>query len=206
MVRMTTTKEAAVGQVAAVILAAGTSRRLRRPKQTLPLRGRPLLQHVVDAAVAAGLADVVVVLGHAADKVEERIHFPAGVRTVMNERYRDGLASSLRIGLEALGDEIEAAVVLLGDQPDIPPETIRAVVDAHRGGTRPIVQTTYDGRPGHPVLVDRVMWETVRAIEGDTGAGELIADHPDRVADVEVGGDLPSDLDTWQDYEDLRDD
>jgi molybdenum cofactor cytidylyltransferase len=203
---MTTARETAVGQVAAVILAAGTSRRLRRPKQTLPLRGRPLLQHVVDAAVGAGLADVVVVLGHASDKVEERIRFPAGVRTVMNEDYRSGQASSLRTGLEALGEEIDAAVVLLGDQPDIPPETIRAVVDAFRDRHVPIVQATYGGSPSHPVLLARETWEEARAIEGDIGARELIAQHPDRVARVEIGGEPPSDLDTWQDYENLRDD
>lgn len=203
---MTTAKEAALGQVAAVILAAGTSRRLRRPKQTLPLRGRPLLQHVVDAAVASGLPDVVVVLGHAAEQVEERVRFPEGVRTVHNPDYASGQASSLRTGLEALGDDVEAAVVLLGDQPDVTAETIRAVVLAHGDDHAPLVQAAYSGRPGHPVLVDREVWDEVRAIEGDTGARELIAEHPDWVSQVEVGGEPPADLDTWQDYEDLRDD
>jgi len=191
------------GTVGAVILAAGGSSRLGRPKQLLPLAGRPLVQHAIDAAAAAGLAALVVVLGHEPESVAAAIRLPPGAVTVVNPRYRDGQSTSLHAGLRALGPGVSAALVLLGDQPTVSAEAIRAVVDAG-GGAAPIVQARYGGRPGHPVLLGRATWAELLRTDGDRGARDLIAAHPEWVIGVEVGGPVPRDVDTWQDYEILR--
>lgn len=189
--------------ITGVVLAAGTSSRLGRPKQLLPFRGRPILQHVVDVAAAAGLHEVVVVLGHEAERVEREITLRAGGRTVVNPEYAAGQSTSLRAGLEAAGPETTAAIVLLGDQPEVSAEAVRAVADAYREGSAPVVRASYGGRPGHPVLLERTIWNELAAVTGDTGARDLLIDHPDWVRDVELGGDPPPDVDTEEDYERL---
>ena len=186
--------------IAGVILAAGTSSRLGRPKQMLALGDRTVLQHVVDAAGAADLDDIVVVLGHRADEVEASLRLPASARVVVNLEYGSGQASSLRAGLRALGAENRATMVLLGDQPGVSPEAIGAVAAAYRRTGGPVVQASYGGRPGHPVLLDRRVWPEVDDVSGDIGARDLLAGHPEWVVTAEVPGDPPPDLDTWEDY------
>ncbi len=189
--------------ISGVVLAAGTSSRLGRPKQLLPLRGRPILQHVVDTAHGGGLDETVVVLGHAAEEVARALRLPREARTVVNPDYPSGQASSLRAGLDALSADARAAVVLLGDQPGLSPDAVRAVVEGYRRTGGPVVQAAYSGRPGHPVLLDRGVWDAVRQVTGDVGARELLAERPDWVTLVDLGGDPPADLDTWEDYERL---
>lgn len=170
----------------------------------MDLGGRPVLQHVLDAAAEAGLDEVVVVLGHRADDVAAALALPPGARTVLNPDYATGQASSMRTGLAAAGESSEAALLLLGDQPAMRPADIRAVVDAYRSGAGPIVQGSYRGVPSHPVLFDRRVWPDLLAVEGDRGAREVIKAHPDRVVRVELDGDVPADLDTMEDYERMK--
>lgn len=184
----------------AVVLAGGTSSRLGRPKQLLDLGGRPVLQHIVDAAREAGLDEIVVVLGHRAEEVAAALRLPPGARTVVNPGYAGGQSTSLLAGLEAAGPEIGAALVLLGDQPRVRPEAIRAVAEEYRRTGGPVAQASYRGLRGHPVLLDRRVWGELAALEGDVGARGLLARHPGWVVPVEVGGDPPEDLDTWEDY------
>jgi len=185
------------------VLAAGTSSRLGRPKQTLPLGGRAVLQHVLDAAASAELDEVVVVLGHAAEDVESAIELPPGARTLLNPDYRNGQSSSLRAGLAALAPEVGAAVVLLGDQPGVRAEAIRRVVDTYLRTAARIVQGAYGRRRGHPVLLDRRVWEEAVAASGDVGARELLHHRPEWVTAVDLGGEPPPDIDTWEDFERL---
>lgn len=189
---------------AGVILAAGAAERLGRPKQLLSLRGRPLLQHVVDAAAAGGLSPIVIVLGHRAAEVTGALALPPGARIVKNADYAQGQASSLRCGLAALEPEVRTAVILLGDQPRLAPSTIRAALDlfACRGG--PVVRTVYRGQPGHPVVLGREVWEAVMAAEGDHGARDLLAQHREWVVPLERDEPAPVDVDTADDYELLR--
>ena len=187
--------------IAGVVLAAGTSSRLGRPKQLLPLQGKPLTQHVVDATIAAGLDEVVVVLGHAAEEVEAGLELPPPARAVVNPDYEAGQSSSLRTGLRALGPDVKAAVILLGDQPGIQFDVIRRVVRVYEDTGDPVVRASYEGKLGHPVLFDRKLWSELQQVEGDRGARDLLAAHPEWVATVEVKGDPPGDVDDWDDYE-----
>jgi molybdenum cofactor cytidylyltransferase len=146
------------------------------------------------------LDEVVVVLGHDAGEVAAALNFPEGARSVVNPSYIEGQSSSLRAGLQSLGGEVRAAIVLLGDQPSVSPDVMRALVDAYEKGAGPVVQAAYGGRSGHPVLLDRRIWPEIETVEGDVGARDILSGHPEWVTIVDVGGDPPQDVDTWGDY------
>lgn len=188
--------------IAGVVLAAGRSSRLGRPKQLLELEGRPLLQHVVDSVRSAGLDEVVVVLGHAAADVEARLLLPESARTVVNPDYAEGQSTSLRVGLAALGRDVEAAVIVLGDQPGVPPGLIRRAVAEWRASGAPVLRPLFRGTPGHPVVAGRAAWEAFMGASGDEGARGVMAGVG--VAEVEMGVDPPADIDTWDDWRSVR--
>lgn len=174
------------------------------PKQLLPLDGRPLLQHVVDAAAAAPLECIVLVLGHAAEAVTAALRLPAGFLVVVNPLHESGQATSLRAGLDHVPEAAPAALILLGDQPEVRPDAIRALVEAQAVSDAPILRASYGGRASHPVVLDRSVWPGVEALRGDAGARALIAAHAGRVELVEVGGEPPEDIDTPEDLARLR--
>lgn len=192
--------------IAALVLAAGSSSRMGRPKPLLPLGGRPLVRHAIEAALEGGLEPVLVVVGAAAEEVEAALGDDPRVRPVRNPDHLSGQASSLRAGLRAAGtiSGCEAVVVLLADQPGVTPGAIRAVTGRYRRGAGPVVQAAYSGRPGHPTLLARAAWADLEALEGDEGARSWIRTHPEASTLVELGGDPPADLDTPKDYEAAR--
>jgi molybdenum cofactor cytidylyltransferase len=193
--------------ITAVVLAAGSSTRMGRPKLLLPLAGKPIVRHVVDAALGAPVDEVVVVLGAGADAVRTTLQTGGRVRFTVNERHSEGQSTSLRAGLAAADPAAEAAVILLGDQPGVATASIRAVVEAFRDtgepGTPEAVQAAYGGRPAHPTLFARAVWDEVVG-EGDHGARTWLRKHPGRRLLVEVGGEPPPDVDTPDDYELMR--
>ncbi len=190
--------------VVAVVLAAGASSRFGSQKLLAPLRGRPVLQHVLDALAVAGLADVAVVLGTDADTVERAIRWRAERRTV-NPRPQDGLSSSLRVGLDAAAEDpaADAALIVLGDQPTLRPDVVRAVIDAAVTTEQPLLRARYanDDAP-NPVLVKRSGWALAAGLVGDRGLGALLVARSDLVAEVAVAGSNP-DIDTRDDLERL---
>jgi FkbM family methyltransferase len=184
--------------VTAVVLAAGAGSRFGGGKLLASLEGRPVLQHVLDALANAALRDVVVVLGDDADAVEATVEWRAE-RRVRNPDPARGLSSSVRVGLEALDADGDAALIVLGDQPRVSPEAIGAVLDAGPDGDRPIVVPTYEGDAGrNPVLLERVAFGLVGEAVGDRGLGPVIAAHPELVREVRVAGRNP-DVDTRED-------
>ena len=193
--------------ISGLVLAAGTSSRLGRPKQLLDLGGKPVIRHVVEAALAAPLDDVLVVLGHRAAEIAAALPGDERVHHVANERFAEGMSTSLAAGLERLqqSDDCEAAVVLLGDQPSVRAEAIEAVVQAFRNGHGPVVQAAYGGVSAHPTLFARSAWSDLQpALHGDMGAGHFLALHPEVVWPVELGGTAPLDIDTEDDYRRVR--
>jgi CTP:molybdopterin cytidylyltransferase MocA/SAM-dependent methyltransferase len=187
--------------VAALVLAAGASSRFGSPKALAPFEGRPLLEHVLDAVREAGIDEIVVVLGHAADEIEDGIEW-LSERRVRNPDPRH-LASSLQVGIAAIAEiepPVKGVVIALGDQPRTRPEVIRALVAAARTSDRPVVIPHYsDGGGANPVFVRASAFELVDEATGDRGLGPLLAEDPDRVLEVAVSGsnpdvDRPSDL------------
>ncbi len=190
-------------KVVAVVLAAGSSTRFGSPKLLAPLAGRPVLQHVLDALAMADVADVAVVLGEGHAAIETAMAW-RGERRVVNERPGDGLSSSLRVGLDAAADDadVQAVLVVLGDQPALRPEVIRAILEVAEESPAPFVRARHavDGVP-NPVLVRREAWAMAAGLSGDRGLGPLLAARPELVREVAVEGaspdvDTPADLAT----------
>jgi molybdenum cofactor cytidylyltransferase len=189
---------------AVLVLAAGASTRFGGPKLLARLDGRPILQHVLDAAAASGPMVSVVVLGHRAEEVEAQMAW-RGEHRVRNADPRRGLASSVQVGLAALeradpAGELDAVLILLGDQPRVRPAVIHDLIHAAESSDRPIVAPAYSDGGGHnPVLLRRSAWPVAAASKGDRGLGPIIAGRPDLVLKVPVGGanpdvDTPADL------------
>lgn len=185
--------------VAAVVLAAGESRRFGGAKQLAELDGRTLLEHVLALAEAAGLDPIVAVV----PVWLTRPHAMADprLRWVRNPHPGRGMSHSLRLGFAALDAGTAAAVILLGDQPTVPPTTIAAIL-ASRGG-KPIVATMADGRLAPPVLMERSHFDVVRQPSGDIGLREILNDHPEWVAAVQIE-QVIADVDTRDDLRALQ--
>jgi molybdenum cofactor cytidylyltransferase len=190
-------------RVAGLVLAAGAATRFGSPKALARLDGRPMLEHVLDTAASARLDPVVVVLGDAQDQIEAAVAWRSELR-VRNPHPGRGLASSLRLGLEAIATlrpPVAAAVILLGDQPRVRSEVVAALLERHAAGDRPIAAPRYAGGGGpNPVAIARSAFDIAARLEGDRGLGPLIAARPELVAIVDVPGtnpdvDTPADLD-----------
>ena len=191
-----------------IVLAAGAAQRMGRPKLLLPLEGRCMLQHVVDAAVDSCLDELVIVLGADADAVRAALALPAdrAVRVIVNPDYAGGQSTSLRAGLAALDARAAAAAILLGDQPGVDRVLINAVaaafVAARAAAARPVYETAAGERvPGHPVVLHRRLWPACDGLRGDAGARTVLAEHPEWVLEVPVAGPPPVDIDTPEDYD-----
>ena len=182
-----------MGPVLGLVLAAGGSTRMGRPKQVAELAGRPLLAHALAALDEAPVDRVLVALGGAAGEVLDRVDLGRAEPLVV-EGWAAGMGHVLASTLAQATDDWGAVVVLLGDQPLVPSRAVARVVEAWRAGAGPVVTATYGGRPGHPRLFDRRLLPDLLRLAGDAGARDLVAAHPAWVHRVEVG-DLGSDAD-----------
>lgn len=188
--------------VTAIVLAAGTSSRFGGQKLLARLGGRPLVRRTVENVLAAGIADIVVVVGADADRVCAALD-GLPVRFALNPDYRDGMSASLRRGIEALDPASSAALIVLGDQPAVAPEVMRRVVAAQRETGKPIAAPVYGGVQGNPVVFAREVFAELGALRGDRGGREVVQRDPARVALVQVADGMPRDVDTRADLDAL---
>jgi molybdenum cofactor cytidylyltransferase len=190
--------------ITALLLAAGSSRRMGRPKLLLELEGRPLIRRAVELAEASQVDEVVVVVGPNRPEMEQALD-GTSARLVDNPDHLTGMASSLKAGLCALGPQVEAVVVLLGDQPFQAPGIIDRLIETYRAGGQPIVLPLYAGRRGNPVLFDRSVFQELAQQQGDQGGRAVIMADPTRVATIAFdSAQAQCDLDTWEDYQAAR--
>jgi molybdenum cofactor cytidylyltransferase len=184
-------------RVGAVVLAAGSSSRFGSPKALAELEGKPILEHVLDAVREAGIDEIVVVLGNAGDEIQQGIEW-LDERLVRNPDPRE-LSSSLQIGLDALDESdppVQAAVLVLGDQPRTRPSVIRALIAATRTSELPIVVPRYaEGGGANPVLLRREAFDLADEATGDRGLAPILDVRPELVLEVPVTGSNP-DIDT----------
>lgn len=189
--------------ISALVLAAGEGKRFGGTKQLEIVRGKPLIQHAVDAASGAGVGEIVVVLGHDALGVLDALDLPEGARFIVNERYAQGQSTSLAAGLRVLDPSSEAAVVLLADQPGVGSRHVASLVTVLRNESPEIVRIRFRDGPG-PAILARSVWDEAIALTGDTGARALFEARPDRVRWVVVDEDTPVDVDRRADLERVR--
>lgn len=191
-------------RVAGIILAAGKGTRMGRTKQLLPFRGKTILECVVDNALDSSLERVIVVLGHQADIVEPLLK-GRDLSVVVNPCYGNGQSSSLKAGLQAVTDEIDAVLFLLGDQPLVSTEIINRILNAYATSPAcPIVLPVFQGVRGNPVLFSRETFARLETLADDCGARPLFEEYAGRILPVPV--DDPSihfDIDTEEDYQRL---
>jgi molybdenum cofactor cytidylyltransferase len=180
--------------ISGLVLAAGGSRRLGRPKQLLPYRGGTLLGHVIDVARSCPFDQLVVAIGGAADEVRAGVDL-RGADVVVNDAYRDGCSSSIAAALEVVRGDV--LVLMLGDQPGVTAATVRALLAGR--GDAPLALCRYDDGLGHPIAFSRALFDDLASLHGDKGVWKLVDRGP--TVEVPVGGPLPRDVDTEADYE-----
>ena len=174
---------------AAVVLAAGASRRFGAQKLVAPLDGKPIVRWTVECVLASRVQDVVVVLGHEED----------AVRTVVNARFSSGMSASIAAGLAALAPATRGALIVLGDQPGVSARVLDDLVAAHESSPESIIVPVYRGTRGNPVLFPASLFADVMETTGDTGARDVVVRHADRVRQVDLDIPMPPDIDTSAD-------
>jgi molybdenum cofactor cytidylyltransferase len=190
--------------IAAVILAAGMSTRMGRFKLTLPWNGTTVIGRVVETVAEAGVADVVLVTGHRADEVRRALA-DRSFRAVRNPDYRAGeMLTSVQVGLRAMHAATAAALLCLGDQPQMSVKTVLAILEASREDHwERIIVPSYQGRGGHPILLPRGVWASVWETHGTLRDAMTLNRGAIRYLDVDTATVL-ADLDTPEDYSDQQ--
>ena len=184
--------------VTGLVLGAGGSKRLGRPKQLLPYGDRTLLEHTLDTARACNFNQLVVPIGGAADEVRERVDL-TGAEVVVNYAYGSGCSSSIAAALDAVDPRCEVLVLMLGDQPGVTPATVQTLLDGR--GDAPLAVCRYDDGRGHPLAFDRSVFAQLADLHGDKGVWRLLDERAGDVVDVPIAGPVPLDVDTPEDYE-----
>ncbi len=185
-----------------------------RHKLLLPLHDRPVLAHVLDAVLASQARPVVLVLGHQPESVRAHIASyitQSDVTVIENPDYLQGMSTSMRLGIQTLQandytkyqhQEVDSALVLLGDQPLITGQHIDALITTYRKTGKSIIAPTYAGKRGNPILFDASLFPELLEITGDEGGRSVLERHRNEIATVEMGSPLANiDVDTWEAYQ-----
>jgi len=187
-----------------IILAAGSGSRMKRTKQLLPYKGKPLLSHVVDSARKSNLSNVFAVIGHDAAAIRAQIDF-TGVTVIENKDYTKGQSSSLKKGVEALPGNCDGAMFLLGDQPLVDKTIINTLINEFHFTDALIIIPCHKGKRGNPVIIANALFDELKTISQDTGARVLFKKYKNQILKVEINTpDILVDVDTIQDYQNLE--
>jgi molybdenum cofactor cytidylyltransferase len=184
--------------VTGLVLGAGGSTRLGRPKQLLPYGDGTLLDHALSTARACRFDQLVVPIGGAAAEVRQRVDF-SGAEIVVNYAFGEGCSSSIAAALEVVDERCDVLVLMLGDQPGVTPQTVRSLIDGR--GNAPLAVCRYDDGRGHPIAFDRRMLGKLADLHGDKGVWRLLDAQADEVVEVRIAGNVPLDVDTPEDYQ-----
>lgn len=183
--------------VTGLVLAAGGSERLGEPKQLLPYGDTTLLGHALATARACAFDQIVCVLGGGSDAIRDAVDL-RGVDVVENDNFGTGCSSSIAVALGAVDPRTEVLALLLADQPGVTPATVAALLAGR--GDAPLAACAYDDGRGHPLAFARSTFAELGALHGDKGVWKLLDRRVADVVDVPVGGRIPLDVDTWEDY------
>jgi len=188
-------------QVSAIVLAAGSSQRMGRSKQLLPLGPKPVIRHCLDGIISAGILDIVVVLGTDGEEIAAAVS-GMPVRTVVNPDPRSDMAGSVRLGLRQADRASTGVLICLADHPLVSSGTIKGLLNVHHSGPDSILIPLYQGRRGHPTLFPRKAIEDIFSLET---LRDVIARRAGSVRAMDVDDEgVVLDLDTPEDYERIK--
>ncbi|MFB5282524.1 NTP transferase domain-containing protein [Peribacillus sp. Hz7] len=192
-----------MSKIGAVILAAGMSKRMGKPKLLLPLHGTPLFHYVLKASIYHSLDPIVLIAGPYIEEMRKLPHELRQIEVLYNPNYATGMASSLKLGMEAMKGRVDAAIIFLADQPFVPAEVVQTLIKQYKKtrkeGIR-IVRSAYEGVVGHPILFDAELFSAFDSIDGDQGGKPIIQAHQDRMKIVSFDYSMwGRDIDTPED-------
>lgn len=187
--------------IRAVILAAGESRRMGKPKLLLPYGEKTIIETVVERVVSSKVDGTLVILGSERETIEEKIkNFP--VKIVLNPEFRSGMLSSVQCGFKTVPEDTRAVLVVLGDQPAISSDIIDVLVEAYQKTGKGIVLPVYEKERGHPVIIDMKYKQEVLELSPDVGLRGTVYSHPEDILEVVVDTtNILQDIDDAADYE-----
>ncbi|HEV3469047.1 MAG TPA: nucleotidyltransferase family protein [Pyrinomonadaceae bacterium] len=187
--------------VAAILLAAGRSRRMGAFKPLLPFGAGTVAGACVESLRGAGVGEVVVVVGHRAGEVRAALAGTPGVRFALNEEAGSEMGVSVARGVEAVSGGAEAVIVALVDQPAVPPSAVETLIEARRRTGARLIIPEWEGRGGHPVLIDLCFRGELLGLVAQSGLRALFDAHRAEVLRVPAGSPFVArDMDTWEDY------
>ncbi len=190
--------------VGLIILAAGASTRMGTPKQLLDYQGRSFIRRIAEAAIASFCQPIIIVLGAYAERIQPELS-QLPIQVVKNQHWREGMSSSIQVGLQALltgNPHLEAIAIALCDQPFVSSQTLNRLVEAYRSTGQPIIASEYAGTLGVPVLFNSTLFPKLMALKTTEGAKKLIHEHYPEVLKIPFSAGA-IDIDTPQDYEQL---
>jgi len=183
-----------------MILAAGESKRMGKPKLLLPFGEKTIIERVIDSVIQSKLDDVLVVLGAHREKIEKKIK-DFSIKIVVNPNFKNDMLSSVQCGFRALPEDVEASLVILGDQPEISSALINKIVEAYKKSKKGIVLPVFRKNRGHPVLIDMKYQGEIEDLNPDLGLRNLVYKHAEDILEVEViTPSILQDIDTIEDY------
>ncbi len=189
--------------ISAIVLAAGESKRMGRPKQLMPFGNKTILEQVIDSLLDSRVDEVVLVLGYHAEELRQVIANRA-VKIVVNPDYHKGMSTSIIAGLKQVSRRTQAVMFVLGDQPLVSHQTIDQLIQEFDNHGQGIAIPTYRGRRGHPVIFDMKYKDELLKLTGDIGARQIALNHPEEILEVPVNSPgIIIDIDTTDDYNSL---
>lgn len=186
--------------ISAILLAAGKSRRMGRPKLLMPFGQSTIVEQAIDNLLGSVVDEVIVVLGHGAEEAIKTL-VTKPVKLMTNPDYEQGMSTSIIAGLTLVDSQVQAVMLALGDQPLINSQTINKLVKEFYNHDKGIVLPTCLGRRGHPIIFAIKYKEKLRELRGDMGGRQIIKDHPDDILEVAVSCEgIFIDIDTVDNY------
>jgi len=194
-----------VDQIAAILLAAGRSRRMGAFKALLPFGDRTVIECCIENLRAVDIKDIIVVAGHRSDDILEQLK-DLDVRIVVNPDPDSEMSASIACGIQRVAANVRAVIIALVDHPAVPPSVIETLIDEWRLGAR-LVQPEHEGRGGHPVLIDLCFQDELSNLNPEQGLRAIFEAHRPEVRRVPVESPyVARDMDTWEDYRRLHED
>jgi molybdenum cofactor cytidylyltransferase len=194
--------------ISALLLAAGKGERMGKAKQLLAVGHQRMVEASLNNLIASQATEIVCVLGFAVEEVRPFVEGKERVTVVINPLFEKGMSTSIHAGMQALDPHSQGILIALADQPFIPPQVVDQLIERFAAGRKGIVIPAYEGRQGHPVILDRKRYEAeLLALQGDVGGKEIVRKHQDDCLEVavETKGVL-MDIDAPEDYEQIQGD